>query len=645
MWLFYVLVLLCAGACSLTGVCHWSVLAALFVCLVIGLAAGGLSSVRLKKGIAVGTGLAIFFALCGFEFLRQNGLQTAVLGFFLNLIWGILAYRIVWHEKVSDRLQCCVLLLIPLACLSYSMPGVEFTAFLFVYLFLLFVFFGIQSLNAPSTGGMGYVVSRVSGAPHMGHSIVRNRTFWTSLLSLLVIVFVVGGGLFLVVPRYRSGDVSGNAVMTRQATAAFPDVALDKTGKIDLDPSLVFRSDVPQIQEPRYWRIDVQNTFDGKVWRNSLAYRAHEAKEETTNRVYRVEFIREWYDVRMPVLRGTHAIRRLSDDSSRMKIYVDPFNGYQRRGWPPYTMGFEFDLQDEGETRGFDGFRARDIWPNRDVGKPHYVRLKQFAERIAGDAQSAKAKADRIEAYLKQHYSYSLERPERRGSIVEDFLFEQKFGHCEVFSTTMAVLLSLLDVPVRNASGFASSEYRDGYHLIRAAHAHSWVEVKIDEGWVLYDPTPSGAAQVEANWRVRINDWLDSYRTDKLYRWIGENVLSFLAIILGIVVIIALFFGVRTGSRYIFGRVEGVRRATWRMFIAEVNALTRDKKRSDNEFETWYKSYLEDNSALGMFIRMNIEGRFRREQEPLSFVERVKTNAALWSAFLRAKRVLRDRMK
>ena len=81
-----------------------------------------------------------------------------------------------------------------------------------------------------------------------------------------------------------------------------------------------------------------------------------------------------------------------------------------------------------------------------------------------------------------------------------DFLFNVKTGHCEYFSTAMAVMLRTRGVAARVVNGFLPGEYNEaaGAYTVRQSDAHSWVEVYFPEtrSWVTFDPTPS-AGRVE----------------------------------------------------------------------------------------------------------------------------------------------------
>ena len=76
-----------------------------------------------------------------------------------------------------------------------------------------------------------------------------------------------------------------------------------------------------------------------------------------------------------------------------------------------------------------------------------------------------------------------------------DFLFNVKSGHCEYFSTAMAVMLRTRGIPSRVVNGFLPGEYNEaaGAYTVRQSDAHSWVEVYFPESqsWVTFDPTPA----------------------------------------------------------------------------------------------------------------------------------------------------------
>ena len=125
-------------------------------------------------------------------------------------------------------------------------------------------------------------------------------------------------------------------------------------------------------------------------------------------------------------------------------------------------------------------------------------RVAELAKSWIGNETDAERRAKRVEAALRKGYRYDLESPSGGAkNPLDDFLFVSKRGHCEFYSTAMAVLLRTQGVPTRNVNGFIGGTFnRFGrYYAVRQGDAHSWVEVYVDgKGWVRFDPTPPAAA-------------------------------------------------------------------------------------------------------------------------------------------------------
>src|SRR5260370_38608678 len=91
--------------------------------------------------------------------------------------------------------------------------------------------------------------------------------------------------------------------------------------------------------------------------------------------------------------------------------------------------------------------------------------------------------AKAIESQLQADYAYSLQMKAGGPDPVADFLFNVKSGHCEYFSTAMAVMLRTRGIATRLVNGFLPGEYNEaaGAYTVRQSHAPSWVEVYFPE--------------------------------------------------------------------------------------------------------------------------------------------------------------------
>ncbi len=100
--------------------------------------------------------------------------------------------------------------------------------------------------------------------------------------------------------------------------------------------------------------------------------------------------------------------------------------------------------------------------------------------------------------WIRSDFAYTLETPLLGRHSVDEFLFDQKAGFCEHFSSSFVVLMRAAGVPARVVTGYTGG-YRNsigGYWLVRRSDAHAWAEVWLrTRGWVRVDPTAAVAPE------------------------------------------------------------------------------------------------------------------------------------------------------
>ena len=123
-------------------------------------------------------------------------------------------------------------------------------------------------------------------------------------------------------------------------------------------------------------------------------------------------------------------------------------------------------------------------------------RTRALADRLTENTSNPYDAVLKMNEYLKRTYPYDLSIPPQNQDMdaVEYFLFEQRRGYCEQFSSSLAVMARSQGIPARVATGYAPGEYNPftGLYDVRASDAHAWVEVYFPQyGWTTFDPTPS----------------------------------------------------------------------------------------------------------------------------------------------------------
>lgn len=141
--------------------------------------------------------------------------------------------------------------------------------------------------------------------------------------------------------------------------------------------------------------------------------------------------------------------------------------------------------------------------PRRAAGSVPYrppavmQRIQKLAEEVTAGATTPYARAQAIERYLRNTYTYTLTPPPPAAGRdpLEAFLFDGKQGYCEYFATAMGDMLRSLGIPTRLVNGYGPGTYDDQrkQYVVKESDAHTWVEVYFPHyGWIPFEPTPDG---------------------------------------------------------------------------------------------------------------------------------------------------------
>jgi transglutaminase-like putative cysteine protease len=327
---------------------------------------------------------------------------------------------------------------------------------------------------------------------------------------LLLLTFVLAVPLFLVAPR------SGAAVLTRSGgaltnfTGFSESVTLGEIGDLKRDSALVMHVRLEDAQ-PRggfRWRGVALDEFTGRGWRKSAIARHNTEKRNEKG------FIQ---------LGTTEALHRLTTQTVFLEPIESPALFAASR---PIAIQGDFPLvlvDGEGsiQTHRRDYERAMykvlsdvtepDIASLRSDVRPYPAAFQRYfqvpasldpridalanAIVVNAHARNRYDEAKAIEAHLQTEFGYSLQMRASGPDPLADFLFNVKTGHCEYFSTAMAVMLRTRRIAARVVNGFLPGEYNDaaGAYTVKQSDAHSWVEVYFPESqtWVTFDPTPA----------------------------------------------------------------------------------------------------------------------------------------------------------
>ena len=329
-------------------------------------------------------------------------------------------------------------------------------------------------------------------------------------VALLILIFVLALPLFLIAPR------SGAAALTRSGGGLSnfigfsENVTLGQIGTLKKDDGLVMRVRVEESDSLRdlRWRGVALDEFTGNGWKKSIQARQAEPVLErggfyqfgTTEALHRLTTQTFFLEpLESAVIFAAPRVVAIQGDLPFVR--VDGEGAVQSRRHDFERIMYKA-ISDTDQPR-MDDLR-NDLRPY----SPAFYRYLQLPDkldrRIAplattmilnANANNRYDAAKAIESQLQRDYGYSLEMKASGPDPLADFLFNVKTGHCEYFSTAMAVLLRTHGIAARVVNGFLPGEYNEtaGAYTVRQSDAHSWVEVYFPEtrSWVTFDPTPS----------------------------------------------------------------------------------------------------------------------------------------------------------
>ena len=236
---------------------------------------------------------------------------------------------------------------------------------------------------------------------------------------------------------------------------------------------------------------------------------------------------------------------------------------------PPEAPGYDYLVISKPETLDDLPADARPV----ATGSPQHlldlpatgnlpIRLRELATLAAGTGTTTEQLGN-LRNHLRTTLDYSLDIDNPRNlDPLENFLFAEQRGHCELFATAGAMLARAIGVPARVTYGWSGGRYYDSPNLFvfRARDAHAWTEVWIENhGWVVLDPTPPGAGQVPAASVAGQNeavpgsgdaDPADSADSLLAERELPASALWFLAALVAAAIVLAVIRGLTTRRRH-----------------------------------------------------------------------------------------------
>lgn len=357
------------------------------------------------------------------------------------------------------------------------------------------------------------------------HESNKKKTTWRlpiAATSILLLIMIFAVPLFFIMPRVGGagmGNGGGGGGGASNFVGFSEKVALGAIGRLQQSDQVVMRVRIEDggalaLKDLR-WRGVALDNFDNLNWRrtnqNNRQTESADEKglvkfgmagkaEDLTVQTFYVE------PLETPVLFGIKRI--IAVQSNFAALNTDSENSvflpkmYAERN--VYKVYSDTSQPDEQVLRNDNAAYSAASKRYLQLPEKYDNRIAELAQKVVQNAgaRNRYEAASAIESFLQNDFGYTLDLKASGPEPLADFLFNWREGHCELFSTAMAVMLRTQGIATRVVNGFQAGEYNDAADafIVSQKEAHSWVEVYFPESnaWVTFDPTPAAGRDLSA---------------------------------------------------------------------------------------------------------------------------------------------------
>ncbi len=445
--------------------------------------------------------------------------------------------RLSHRKTAADYQQIAILGFLHLIAGTVLSSGLDYAVVFFGFVLVMPWMLALTHVRKEFETQHGVDTPRLRG--ELASREFATPAFFGGTTLLAVPLFILTAAMFLAFPRTGFGYLSNLGARTESVAGFGDDVELGGFGRIRDDPTVVMRIKPKNGPEPREQSIAVRlrgTSFDrygeGRWWRTP----ATSAKLRHIRGMYVVfgtpEPGHQEYEIILDPME--EAVLFLPEGTVALQVPPTVRGGRNRYRRIMHAPGLDirygghvdapltYTAFVKPKRRGFPEPIPPDLRKHYVEVPPGYDRVAALARSVVGDASNPHAQAQLVERYLRVsgNFRYTLDQPDAEGQDpLHAFLFEAKAGHCEYFSTAMALMMRSLDLPARNVTGFLGADYNPygDYYAVRNGNAHSWVEVLIEGRWLTFDPTPASGQVFAApsGLAVKLRQMMDAMRV----RW------------------------------------------------------------------------------------------------------------------------------
>jgi hypothetical protein len=459
--------------------------------------------------VSIATLLYILFFPLDYWFISGELPRATV-----HLVFFVAIVKLLTARTPRDYLLLEIIAFLELLAASILSSNLSFFVFLTVFLGAAVATFASGEIRRASRSR--FVVTR-------GVSAFGRRLSWLTV-SACIWIFILTAGLFIVLPRTARAALEKFVSPSQRAAGFANEVSLGEGGSIRRGATAAMHVRFQDNFQPvgLKWRGNALAEFNGIRWYNSPEPRTRDRLLKPEDGLLKLADDdqlrragpRVTYEV---VLHGPGDTLFVAGLPEHMRLPAaglvqSPAGAFRL----PFGAAENFRYVVYAWLGGSSGAA-----PLSEEQRNFHLRLPPVDRRIIGLARSLTAglktdaeRARALENYLRTRYAYTLDVGD---SGAEDplayFLFENRKGYCEYFASALAVMLRVVWIPSRVATGFLGGTVNPltGWHVVRTSDAHAWVEAWLPgQGWVAFDPTPPDPNPPSTGPLARLGMYLDA---------------------------------------------------------------------------------------------------------------------------------------
>jgi transglutaminase-like putative cysteine protease len=312
----------------------------------------------------------------------------------------------------------------------------------------------------------------------------------TTVVALAALLATLASLLLPVLDRATNRRFQALFAARMARTSFTPHVRLDQSGFIRTSEDIVLRL---HGAEADYLRGVVFDSFDGTYWSTSTRGVAGLPGAATSART-EVDSVEATQWLFAP--RSSRIVSDIEWEADALGALRPVARGVKQ--WTFARSTGEVDVPTELD---------------RTVPPRLAPKLRALALEWTADAEDDRARAQALVRHLHEDFTYTLDRPvtPRGQSVLLDFLFVHREGHCEFFASAFVALARTLGIPARLVAGYRVVEHNGfgGYAVVRAKHAHAWGEAYVPvasdptrSAFEVFDATPAAPTLAESSDRT-----------------------------------------------------------------------------------------------------------------------------------------------